>query len=104
MLKKDLKSGMVVRTNNNIYYMVLIDTGMETSDHSDKDVLLAIDRKGNIGHGGWESLSAYNEILECENNEWSIAEVFSVRCADDIGRIVRYRSIWKRKDNLDSRR
>ncbi len=104
MLKKDLKSGMVVRTNNNIYYMVLIDTGMETSDHSDKDVLLAIDRKGNIGHGGWESLSAYNEILECENNEWSIAEVFSVRCADDIGRIVRYRSIWKRQDNLDSRR
>ncbi|MEZ3494673.1 MAG: hypothetical protein K1W38_20900 [Lachnospiraceae bacterium] len=99
MLKKDLKSGMVVRTNNNIYYMVLIDTGMETSEYSDKDVLLAIDRKGNIGHDGWMSLFAYNEKLECEHNEWSIAEVFSVRCAADIGRIVRYRSIWKRQDN-----
>ena len=53
MLKKDLKSGMVVRTNNNNYYMVLIDTGMKASDYSDKDVLLAIDRKGNIGHNGW---------------------------------------------------
>ena len=50
MVKKDLKSGMVVRTNNNIYYMVLRDTGMETTDYSDKDVLLRIDQKGNIGH------------------------------------------------------
>lgn len=99
MLKKDLKSGMVVRTNNNNYYMVLIDTGMKASDYSDKDVLLAIDRKGNIGHNGWMTLSNYNDKLEHEDKEWSIVEVFSVRCAADIGRIVRYRSIWKRQDN-----
>ena len=45
MVKKDLKSGMLVRTNNNIYYMVLRDTGMETTDYSDKDVL---DRKSVV--------------------------------------------------------
>lgn len=96
MVKKDLKSGMVVRTNNNIYYMVLRDTGMEITDYSDKDVLLRIDQKGNIGHDGWLSLSAFNDNLEHEYNEWSIAEVFSVRYADDIGRIVWYKSMWKK--------
>ena len=69
MVKKDLKSGMVVRTNNNIYYMVLRDTGMEITDYSDKDVLLRIDQKGNIGHDGWLSLSAFNDNLEHEYNE-----------------------------------
>ncbi len=45
------------------------------------------------------TLSTYNDKLEHEYKEWSIVEVFSVRCAADIGRIVRYRSIWKRQDN-----
>ena len=32
MKKKDLKSGMIVMTNNGFYYLVLIDTGMSVSD------------------------------------------------------------------------
>lgn len=100
MEKKDLKSGMIVKTQNDIRYIVLLDTGMKKSQYSDKDVLVGIDENGNIEKTGWMSLSNYNDNLECENSDWSIAEVLSVKYAEDIGRMHRYRRIWQRSNNI----
>lgn len=100
MKKKDLKSGMLVKTRNGHLYIVLLNTGMEISGTSDKDVLLGINSEGNISEYGWMSLSGYNDNLENEDADWSIVEVFSTKYADDIGRPECYKSIWKRQNNV----
>ncbi len=101
MRKKDLKSGMIVKTYNGMYYLVLLDTGMEVSDRTDKDVLVGINQNGSIKSEGWMQLSGYSDSLkledeECEEEEWDIVEVLSVRCAADIGNMRYYTSIWTR--------
>lgn len=99
MQKKDLKSGMMVKTNNGFLYLVLRDTGMAIFDLADNDVLLAISDSGKI-YKGWMGLSPYNDDLEHEDKDYSIAEVFSTNRAANIGSIKHYKAIWRR--NLNS--
>lgn len=101
MKKKDLKSGMIVKTYNGMYYLVLLDTGMKLSDLTDKDVLVGIDENGGIEKNGWMKLSEYNDNLEHEDTNWIIKEVLSVKYSDDIGRIRRYKRIWSRCESVD---
>ena len=106
MRKKDLKSGMIVKTYNGLYYLVLLDTGMEVSERTDKDVLVGINQNGSIKSEGWMALSGYSDSMkledeecedeECEDDCWDIVEVLSTRCAADIGNMRYYTSIWKR--------
>ncbi|MDE7183531.1 MAG: hypothetical protein K2O40_03430 [Lachnospiraceae bacterium] len=96
MQKKDLKTGMMVKTNNGFLYLVLRDTGMNISDITDNDVLLAISDSGKI-YKGWMGLSSYNDDLEHEDKDYSIAEIFSTKCAANIGSIKHYKTIWKSK-------
>ncbi|MDE6365171.1 MAG: hypothetical protein K2L86_13075 [Lachnospiraceae bacterium] len=96
MQKKDLKTGMMVKTNNGFLYLVMRDTGMNISDITDNDVLLAISDSGKI-YNGWMGLSSYNDDLEHEDKDYSIAEIFSTKCAANIGSIKHYKTIWKSK-------
>lgn len=96
MKKKDLKSGMIVMTNNGFYYLVLIDTGMDISEYKDKDVLLGVSASGNFT-SGWMGLSDYSDELENKDEDYTIAEVFAVNRAANIGKIERYKSVWKRE-------
>lgn len=97
MKKKDLKSGMIVMTNNGFYYLVLLDTGMNLSDITDKDVLLGISATGNVKHKGWMGLSSYNEDMETKDEEYSIFEVLVPNCAASIGEVKTYKSVWRRE-------
>lgn len=97
MKKKDLKSGMIVMTNNGFYYLVLLDTGMNVSDITDKDVLLGISTNGNVKHQGWMGLSSYNEDMETKDEEYSIFEVLVPNCAASIGEVKTYKSVWMRE-------
>ena len=96
MQKKDLKTGMIVMTNNGFFYLVLRDTGMDISEYKDKDVLLGISSSGNIT-SGWMGLSDYNDDLENKDEDYSISEIFVVNCAANIGKIKHYKSAWKRE-------
>lgn len=98
MNKKDLKSGMIVMTNNGFFYLVLCDTGMDISEYKDKDVLLGVSASGNIT-SGWMGLSDYSDELENKDDDYTIAEVFIVNRAVNIGKIKHYKSAWKRKPN-----
>jgi len=98
MKKKDLKSGMIVMTNNGFFYLVLRDTGMDISEYKDKDVFLGVSASGNI-ISGWMRLSDYSDELENKDNDYTIAEVFVVNRAANIGKIKHYKSIWKRELN-----
>ena len=80
---------MIVMTNNCLYYLVLLDTGMDISDVTDKNVLLGIKTNGSIRYG-WMGLSEYNENLEVADEEYSIQEVFTTNCGSDIGKINTY--------------
>lgn len=95
MKKKDLKSGMMVMTNNGFSYLVLRDTGLGNSDYMDRDVLLGISATGKFA--SWMGLSGYNDDLENEDEYYSIAEVFTTDYAENFGRIKCYKSIWKRE-------
>lgn len=96
MQKKDLKSGMMVKTNNGILYLVLRDTGMGISDIKDNDVLLAVDGSGKI-YKGWMGLSSYNDDLTHQDKDYSIEEIFITKYAANIGSIKHYKTIWKRE-------
>lgn len=97
MKKKDLKSGMIVMTNDGFFYLVLLDTGVNKSAIHDENVLIGISANGNIMKERWLELSAYSDNLECEEETFTISEVFSTRYAADIGYVKHYKSIWKRE-------
>lgn len=98
MKKKDLKSGMIVVTNDGFFYLVLLDTGENKSAVHDENVLIGISVNGNIIGEKWLELSAYSDDLKCKGDEtFTISEVFSTRYAADIGYIKYYESIWKRE-------
>lgn len=66
--KRYLRSGMIVKLRNNSLYMVMINTGMEETNFSDKDVLLSIDTTGKF-KSGWLRLSNYDNKLYFHTNE-----------------------------------
>ena len=97
MKKKDLKSGMIVMTNDGFFYLVLLDTGENKSAVHDENVLVGISANGNIIKERWLDLSASSDDLECKDETFTISEVFSTRYAANIGYIKLYKSIWKRE-------
>lgn len=69
MNKSDLKTGMVVETNNGERHIVLLD-----ADDAERNLI-------DIDKSGWMRLNNYDKDLKYrgdEDNEWSIKKVYSV--------------------------
>ena len=93
MKKSDLKSGLFVKTRNNSFYMVMLDSYLYEYDKNTNDFLV------NIQTGKFSYLFYYNEDLTSEEDEdLDIIEIYK---ADYFGTIFTENepiitSIWKR--------
>lgn len=72
MLKKDLKTGMVVELGTGEKYLVMLDSGIKNIWRSTVDLVSL--------NGGWMSLESYNDDLKLKNDEksdWNIVKVYN---------------------------
>lgn len=90
MTKSDLKTGMVVKTRSGSRYMVMRDTGLNSNELGEKDIL--------VNGFGWLSFSEYTDDLldKDTDNMFDIIEVFKPSMAADIIHAQDQASIWKR--------
>lgn len=112
MKKSDLRTGMIVLTQNKNIFMVLLDTDISYVDKSrfkrsnsriapiqnnDNDLLVGISINGSIAHHGYLRLSEFDDNL-CNNVkgcQFDIIEVYKSRVPSAIGDFFSYSRIWK---------
>lgn len=101
MTKNDLKTGMIVKTRQTGLYLVMKGTGMDETETTNNDVLLAIDDSGRLKRS-WNNFNDYSDDLKIAYDDchgiYDITAVYSPLCTCEIGIFKYYRCIWERQE------